>query len=66
MNIATQEQELLVKNAYPEADPGKCRKCGYLLKYFAGARASEDGKYFGVCICAKTGNGTGAVCQAPS
>jgi len=66
MNIATQEQGLLVKNAYPEAKLEECKKCGYFLKYLAGARASENGKYFGVCICAKTGKRTGPLCQPSS
>ena len=63
MAIAAQEQGLLVRSAYPEADPEKCRRCGYFLKYFAGARASEGGKYSGVCLCAKTGKGYGPACQ---
>ncbi|MDD5031857.1 MAG: hypothetical protein PHR36_02305 [Patescibacteria group bacterium] len=64
MAIAAQEQGLLVKKSHPGVNPEECLKCGYLFKYFAGASASEGGKYAGVCICAKTGKGTGPACQA--
>ena len=66
MNIATQEQGLLVKNAYPEAKLEECKKCGYFLKYLPWMKLSENGLYAGVCICAKTGKRTGPLCQPSS
>ncbi|MFA4833399.1 MAG: hypothetical protein WC619_00950 [Patescibacteria group bacterium] len=56
----------LVKNAYPGVNPEKCMKCGYFLKYLPWMKANENGLYSGVCICAKTGKGTGPVCQDSS
>jgi len=66
MTIVAQEQELHVRNAYPEVNPEECLKCVYFLKYFPWMEVSENGLYIGVCTCAKTGNGAGPVCQDSS
>jgi len=68
MTIAVQEQGLPIKKAYKGVNPEKCLKCGYFFRYFEWSPAAKNKKgiiiYFGVCLCAKTGNGTGTACQA--
>jgi len=63
MTATAEKQELLVKNTYPGAKWEECKRCGYLLRCLPWMKASEGGKYAGVCICAKTGEGTGPACQ---
>ncbi|MDD5291125.1 MAG: hypothetical protein PHZ04_03340 [Patescibacteria group bacterium] len=58
---------ILVKNAYAGVRAKTCQKgCPYFLKYYPVCPANEGGKYSGVCICAKTGEGTGPRCQPSS
>lgn len=62
MAITDQEQKSLVRDAYPGAILEKCQQCDYFIKYLPGARARENGKYCGACVCDKKGNGTGPLC----
>lgn len=57
MAIAAQEQGLLVKKAYPEADQEKCQKCPYFFKLFPWSpKAKNDNgeiSFSGACLCEK-------------
>ncbi len=63
-SIRSSENNPTVKNAFPNSSLEICQKgCGYFLKFLADSKASQGGKFIGVCLCVKTGKGDGPKCQ---